>query len=190
MKRVLKVVPVIVGLITTSILLLVSCSSNESMEVDEAELTETNVVSTETSSETNNELIGTWTVKGVSIDGNVYDASKLGGIYDGEFLSIKENGTFDFCEVLFWMSGRCVPMQDRDGEKSYLLMTERVYQVELQDGELEEKDVEWTKEYPAYYITLHAGTDENTLFFVEYDPIMKAMKKDSTPLMLVKAGSE
>lgn len=74
MKRVLKVVPVIVGLITTSILLLVSCSSNESMEVDEAELTETNVVATETSSETNNELIGTWTVKGVSIDGNVYDA--------------------------------------------------------------------------------------------------------------------
>jgi len=167
--------------IIAGILLLVGCSSNDSS------LTTSKASTPEISSEASNELVGSWTVKGLYHDGKVYDAAQL-GTYDGMLLSIDEDGTFLLVDF-YWKRGRCYPMEERNGMKSYLLMTERVSKIEFPNGELEENDVETTT-YPTYYISILAEFDEVTLFFVEYDPISKTRKRDDIPLLFRKIDAE
>ena len=169
------------------IFLLVGCSSNNSAEANESELTTSESSTPEASSKTGNELVGSWIVKGLYHDGKVYDAAQL-GTYDGVLLSIDEDGTFLLVDF-YWKRGRYYPMEEKNGMKSYLLMTERVSKIEFPNGELEENDVETTT-YPTYYISIHVEFDEVTLFFVEYDPISKTRKKDDIPLLFSKIDTE
>lgn len=112
-----------------------------------------------------------WKVGGVASDGklvDVRDYPPFADLYDSEFLSFKEDGTF-FYVNLFAEEGTYEPFKD-----GFLLRTTKHLKFDSEQKQYVENPIQPEKKY-AYYLTV---LDENTFAWAPYDAMLDQITSD------------
>lgn len=123
---------------------------------------------------------------GKLIDMNDYETIK--DLYDSQFLSVKEDGTFEFFSVFGERGTYTRYEKGGEGYSCFLLRREEVYRQSLENGKLVEIPNEDAA--PRTYLVEIPCEDENTLILHKFDPLTGAPAAEDDPLIYVKDGCE
>lgn len=132
---------------------------------------------------------GTWYVGAIYYKNMLFDirdVDELENIYGSTYLTLNEDGTFSYHNIIYTSKGECTKYEQAASD-SYLLKTTSVSSIEIENGNIAEKEVISDLQYSTYIITFL--DDKSTISFSTYDPVTGKAKVDESPIIYVKDDS-
>lgn len=136
-------------------------------------------------------LSGLWSVCGIYIEGKLIDVNDnevLADLYDTDYLSISDDGTFEFLGYFSERGTFSRYEKGYNGYTSFLLHTEECFTSSFENGQIVETPNE-SSEKRTYLVEVPNG-DENTLILHKFDPLTGGYAADDDPHVYVRNGCE
>ena len=136
------------------------------------------------------ELGGLWKVGAIKYNNKIFDVNDVPGLadlYDSTYLLFNEDGTFLYMNI-FFSSGTYKRLSNGTGSASFLLKTERVYRLKVENGTVIEEE-STSGEKSSHLVSL-IQDDPNSLQFNSYDSITGKAKAGDDPIYFVKSNQQ
>lgn len=170
---------------------LCGCSAKKTTSESEKQEIISSTEAVNTAADGFEELGGLWAPGAIYYEGKLIDLKdneSIASLYDSQYISIREDGSFEFLDYFGRRGTYSRYEKGKDGYISFLLHTDECFTTSYENGELVEIPNENSEKNT--YLAEIPGDDPNTMILHKFDPLLGAPAADDDPIVYVKNECE